>query len=181
MGRGLESASIALRAPRLSRCIIYQCTTPVLQSGARWPTMPHAAHKETTHHQPWAATKVFLPKQGTGPSIAAVQCCMTAYATILVTVGLRQSCRAPAPRVRHSLQGRFRTERAQRGHSANYHVVYGNTPENHPPTEARMIHSTQPRGCRIQDPGTRGCWWWKTAHFPHSARTAHGAPPVTRT
>ena len=42
-------------------------------------------------------------------------------------------------------------------HSANYYVVYpGNTPENHPPAEGCMIHSKQHRGCRIQDPGTRG-------------------------
>ena len=42
--------------------------------------------------------------------------------------------------------GRFRTARAQRAHSANnYYVVYrGNTPENHPPTEACMIKSKQP-------------------------------------
>ena len=40
-----------------------------------------------------------------------------------------------------------------------------------------MIHSKQHRGCRIQDPGTRGYWWWKTADFVHSARKAHGAPP----
>ena len=49
---------------------------------------------------------------------------------------------------------------AQRGHSTNYYVVYpGNTPANHPPTEACMIHSKQHRGCRIQDPGTRGYRW----------------------
>ena len=42
-------------------------------------------------------------------------------------------------------------------HSANYDVVHpGITPANHPPTEACMIHSKQHRGCRIQDPGTRG-------------------------
>ena len=35
-----------------------------------------------------------------------------------------------------------------------------------------MIHSKQHRGCRIQDPGTRGYWWWKTADFSHSARCA---------
>ena len=46
---------------------------------------------------------------------------------------------------------------AQHTHSAKYYVVYpGNTPENHPPTEACMIHSKQHRGCRIQDPGTCG-------------------------
>ena len=92
----------------------------------------------------------------------------------------------------------------QCGHR-NYSVVYpGNTPENQPPTEACMIGSKQHRGCRIQDPGTRGkhqtkkktpgvpagavgCriqdsgirgyWWWKTADFLHSACTVYGAPP----
>ena len=60
--------------------------------------------------------------------------------------------------------GRFRTAPAQRGHNANYYGVYPrNTPENHPPTEACMIHSTQHRGCRIQDPGTHGYQWCKTA------------------
>ena len=28
-----------------------------------------------------------------------------------------------------------------------------------------MIHLKQHWGCRIQDPGTRGYWWWKTAGF----------------
>ena len=56
---------------------------------------------------------------------------------------------------------------ARRGHSANYYIVYpGNTPENHPPTEAGMIHSKQHGG------QTRGYGWWKTADFPHSARCA---------
>ena len=42
---------------------------------------------------------------------------------------------------------------AQRGHSANYHVVYpGNTPENHPPTEGRMISSKQHRGTQNSGP-----------------------------
>ena len=46
---------------------------------------------------------------------------------------------------------------AQRAHSANYSGVYpGNTPANHPPAEACMIHSKQRQGCRIQDPRTRG-------------------------
>ena len=99
---------------------------------------------------------------------------------------------------------------AQRGHSANYHIVQpGNAPEHHPPTEACMIDSTQHRGgriqdpgicgkhqtkirlkqkipgvpagaggCRIQDPGTHGYRWWKTADFSHSTGTAHGAPPM---
>ena len=53
--------------------------------------------------------------------------------------------------------GRFHKARAQHGHSANYYIVYpGNTPANHPPTEACMIHSKQQQGCTIQDPGTRG-------------------------
>ena len=55
--------------------------------------------------------------------------------------------------------------------------VPGTPPENHPPTEACMIHSKQHRGCGVQDPGTRGYRWWKTADFAHSTRTAHGAPP----
>ena len=67
---------------------------------------------------------------------------------------------------------------AQHGHSASYYVVYpGNNPENQPPTEACMIHSKPHRGCRIQDPGTCGDRWWKTADFLHSVRTAHSAPP----
>ena len=54
-------------------------------------------------------------------------------------------------------------QRAQRTHSANYYVVYpGNTPANHPPTEACMIHSEQHRGCGVQDPGTRGKHQTKT-------------------
>ena len=65
-------------------------------------------------------------------------------------------------------------------HSANYYVVYpGNTPKNHPPTEACMINSKQRRGCRVQDPGTRGNRFWKTANFSHSTGTAHGAPSST--
>ena len=80
-----------------------------------------------------------------------------------------------------ALWGRFRTAQAQRGHSAHYHVVHpGNTPANHPPTEACTIHSTQHRGCGIQDLGTRGYRWWQTADFSHSARTAHGAPSLSR-
>ena len=67
---------------------------------------------------------------------------------------------------------------AQRGHSTNYFLVYPrNTPANHPPTEACMIHSKPHRGCRMQDPGSRGYRWWKTADFSHSASTAHSAPP----
>ena len=51
-------------------------------------------------------------------------------------------------------RGRFRTAREQRGHSANYCVAYpGNTPENHPPTEACIIHPKQHWGCKIQDLG----------------------------
>ena len=97
---------------------------------------------------------------------------------------------------------------AQRRHSANYYTAHpGSTPANHPPTEACMMHSKQHRGCRIQgpgtrgkhqtktkkipgvpagavgcrlqDPGIRGYRWWKTADFSHSARTAHGAPPLS--
>ena len=59
-----------------------------------------------------------------------------------------------------SHRGRFRTAHAQRGHSTNHYGVHpGNTPANHPPTEASMIHSKPHRGCRIQDPGTRGYRW----------------------
>ena len=32
-------------------------------------------------------------------------------------------------------------------------------------------------GCRIQDPGTHGYRWWKTADFSHSACTTHGVTP----
>ena len=86
--------------------------------------------------------------------------------------------------------------------------IPGTTPENHPPTEACMIHSKQhwgaeirtlgpvasirlnkkipgvpagAVGCRIQEPGIRGYRWWKTADFSHSAGTAHGAPPWIHT
>ena len=39
-------------------------------------------------------------------------------------------------------RGRFRTARAQRGHSANYYGDYpGNNPENHPPAESCTINS----------------------------------------
>ena len=62
-------------------------------------------------------------------------------------------------------------------HSANYNIVHpGNTPENHPPTEACMIHSKQHRGCRIQGAGTRGYRWWKTADFSQRAHSAHCTP-----
>ena len=44
-----------------------------------------------------------------------------------------------------------------------------NTPANHPPTEACAIHSKLHRGCRVQDPGTRGYRGWKAADFSHSA------------
>ena len=133
-------------------------------------------------------------------------------------VGRRQhrsdTGRPPAHRVRPTTWpqrgpgqgGRFRTARAQRAHSANYYAAYPrNTPENHPPTEACMIHSKQHRGCRIQDhgthgkhqtkntipgvsagavwcriqdPGTLGYRWWKTADFSHSARTARAQRTV---
>ena len=67
---------------------------------------------------------------------------------------------------------------AQRVRGANYCVVHpGNTPANHPPTEACTIHSKQHRRCRIQDLGTRGYRRWKAADFSHSAGAAHGAPP----
>ena len=53
-------------------------------------------------------------------------------------------------------RGRFRTARAQRARSTNHYVVYhGNTPENHPPTERGMIHSTQHR---VQNSGPWDPW-----------------------
>ena len=62
---------------------------------------------------------------------------------------------------------------AQRTHGANYYVVYpGNIPEDHPPTEIRMIHSKPHRGCSIQDLGICGYRGWKTADFSHSRCTA---------
>ena len=68
--------------------------------------------------------------------------------------------------------------RAQRGHSANYCVVYPrNTPENHPPTEVCMIHSKGHRGCRIQDPGTHGYRWWKKANFRTARAQRTVRPP----
>ena len=30
--------------------------------------------------------------------------------------------------------------------------------------------------CRIQDPGTRGYWWWEAAGFSHSTRYAPSHP-----
>ena len=42
-----------------------------------------------------------------------------------------------------------------------------------------MIHSKQHRGCRIQDPGTRGYRGRKTADVSHSAGTAHSAPSLS--
>ena len=69
---------------------------------------------------------------------------------------------------------------AQRGHSANSYVVYpGGTPANHPPTEACMIHSKQHRRCGVQDPGTRGYRWWKTALFAQRGHSARCAPQGT--
>ena len=48
--------------------------------------------------------------------------------------------------------------------------IPGTPPANHPPTEACVVHSKQHRGRRLQDPGTRGYRWWKTADFLHSAQ-----------
>ena len=63
-----------------------------------------------------------------------------------------------------------------RAHSANYYGVYpGNTPENHPPTEACMINSKQ-HG--VQNPGPWGPWLpvvensWLFAQLMQSARCA---------
>ena len=98
---------------------------------------------------------------------------------------------------------------AQRGHSANYCVAYpGNTPENHPPTEACMINSKQhgvrnsgpwnlwqasdkkkrwctSRGFRVQNSRLWDPWLPVVenlrlfAQRGHSAGTAHGAPPYS--
>ena len=96
-------------------------------------------------------------------------------------MGLGRAC---VPYWRHrggSLGGVF----AQRGHSAGTAPIIAllvpATPlKTTPPTEACMIHSKQHRGCRMQDPGTRGYRWWKTDDFSHSAGTAHSAPPWTK-
>ena len=75
--------------------------------------------------------------------------------------------------------GRFRTARAQRGHSTTYYGVHpGNTPAPPPPTEACMIHSKPHRGCRLQGPGTRGYRGWETAGFSHSAGTGRAQRTV---
>ena len=55
--------------------------------------------------------------------------------------------------------------------------IPGTPPANHPPTEACRFHSKPHRGCRMQDPGTRGYRRWKTADFSHSPGTAHDGPP----
>ena len=88
------------RTARFSARVIYQCPTPVLQAG------PPAAHNQTTHNQPWAATNTFLPKQGNGPPI----CCGSVpddrfffFATFLVTIVLRQSCRNAPHEALHQL------------------------------------------------------------------------------
>ena len=76
------------------------------------------------------------------------------------------------------LWGRFRTARAQR---QSLRCSSREHPCKPPPplTEVRMIHSKRHRGCRIQGPGTQGYRRWKIAACSHSARTAHGALPVT--
>ena len=74
----------------------------------------------------------------------------------------------------------------QRGHSTNYYVVYPkNTPENHPPTEACMIHSKQHRDAEFRTLGPVATGGEKQptlrtarAQRGHSTRTAHGAPPL---
>ena len=59
---------------------------------------------------------------------------------------------------------------AQRGHSANHYVVYpGNTPENHPPTEACMIHSNSIGGAEFRTLGPMATGGEKRPTF----RTAH--------
>ena len=78
-------------------------------------------------------------------------------------------------------KGRFHTARAQRAHDANYYVVYPvNTPENHPPTEACIIHSKQHQGRRIQDPGTRGKHQTKTKNPWCTSRGCRVQDPGTR-
>ena len=76
------------------------------------------------------------------------------------------------------LSGRFCTVRAQRAQLLFTCCLPGNSPENHPPTEACMIHSKQHRGCRNQDPGTRGYRWWKTADFSQRAHSTRCTPSV---
>ena len=114
---------------------------------------------------------------------------------------------ARAQRTVRPPRGRFRTARAQRAHSANYYGGYpGNNPENHPPAESCTINlklknsnislngCCSGRGYRGQNLGPWDPWqarpfnllnlpnsrWWRTADFSHSAGTAHGAPPKTR-
>ena len=61
----------------------------------------------------------------------------------------------------------------QRGHSANYYVVYpGNTPENHPPAEGCMINSKQ-HGVQNSGP------WdpWQASHYQQGGcRVQHSEP-----
>ena len=85
--------------------------------------------------------------------------------------------RPPRDNIKRALTGRFRTARARRGHSAGTAPIItmfipGTPLQTTRLTEACTIHSTQHRGCGIQDPGTRGYRWWKTADFSHSARCA---------
>ena len=69
------------------------------------------------------------------------------------------TCVKPARRLegnRRRFDGHQGVVFAQRAHSTNYYVVYpGNTPENHPPTEACMIHSKQHR---VQNSGPWDPW-----------------------
>jgi hypothetical protein len=67
---------------------------------------------------------------------------------------------------------------AQHTHSASYYIVYrGNTPENHPPAEACIIHSKQHRG--VQNSGPWDPWLpvVKTSRlFAQRAHSARCAP-----
>ena len=88
-------------------------------------------------------------------------------------------CRQPKAEAVFSLKTKGAFSHSARTVPITTLFIPGTPPENHPPTEACMINSKQHRGCRIQDPGTRGYLRWKKADFSHSAGTAHGAPPKT--
>ena len=76
-----------------------------------------------------------------------------------------QTCRQP--KCTAKLKIPFLVSKGAFSHSANYYVVHpGNTPENHPPTEACTINSKQHRGRRIQDPGAHGKHPTETKNIP---------------
>ena len=81
-------------------------------------------------------------------------------------------------------RGRFRTARAQRGHSANYYGVHpGNTPETPPPY--RRVHDPFKTASGVWSSGPWDPWLPVVedsrlfARRAHSAVTAHGAPPYS--